>query len=156
MLRSIVHTSLALLALSSLSAHAQSAQLQEIGPWYAASSSAKAITGDLAISGYTLSLNFARFPLAEIRSLTPAELSAAFDADNGQGSGHLYRLDIPPTKRFQHHNTLCGSEATEWMVSYVSERTLQVAFFSGQTMPVLTLDAMTHSTSLCGTYTYTR
>ena len=40
------------------------------------------------------------------------------------------------------------------MATYVSGNTLQVAFFSGSAAPVFTMDALAHSTDLCGTYTY--
>ena len=42
------------------------------------------------------------------------------------------------------------------MVTYVEGRTLQLAFFSAADMPTLTAEAVSNSTTLCGTYTYTR
>ncbi len=130
---------------------------QEKGTWRAESTTAKSITGDVALSGEKLAINFSSFPIAQIRLLKPAELSAAFDADSGAGgSGNLYRLSIPGSKRFQHHNTLCGDEETQWMVTYANGDRLQLAFFSGATMPVLTLDALANNVSLCGTFSYTR
>jgi hypothetical protein len=53
-------------------------------------------------------------------------------------------------------NTLCGGEETQWMATYVTGRTLKVAFFSGDDMPVFTFDAMQNTTTLCGTYAYGR
>lgn len=130
---------------------------QDRGYWRAASSTANSITGDIAISDAKLSIEFARFTIAAIRTLTPAETAAVFDADsNARGSGSLYRLNIPASKVFRHHNTLCGSQDTQWMVTYFSGQELQVAFFSGAKMPVFTVDALANSTDLCGTYSHIR
>jgi hypothetical protein len=133
------------------------ASAQDKGYWRAASSTANAITGDIALSNSRVTLNFTSFPVAEIRTLTTAEVAAAFDADvNVGGNGDLYRLNIAADKRFLRHNTLCGTEDTQWMATYVSGRTLQVAFFSGSTPPQLTVDALANSTDLCGVFTYSR
>lgn len=130
---------------------------QDKGYWRAVSSSANDITGDLSISDAKLTINLSGFTVAQIRRLTPAEASAAFGADiNEGGSGNLYRLTVPATRRFLHHNTLCGSEDTQWMVTYVTGRTMQVAFFSGDNMPVITPEALTNSTDVCGTFGYSR
>lgn len=135
-----------------LSAHAQ-----DKGPWRAASSDAKNITGDIEITGSRLLINFSAFPLAQIRSLTAAEASAAFDADPAVvGGGNLYRLQVPPGKRFSHHNTLCGTDETQWMATWASGSQIQVAFFSGSKMPVLTLDALNGSSAVCGVFGYVR
>ena len=84
-------------------------------------------------------------------------MSAGFDVDSSAGgSGSLYRLNIPAAKKFLHKNSLCGSEDTEWMVTYVSGRSLQLAFFSGQKQPVFTLEAISNSTDMCGTFAYVR
>ncbi|MFP5205644.1 MAG: hypothetical protein ACLGSH_09825 [Acidobacteriota bacterium] len=133
------------------------ASAQDKGYWRAASSAANSITGDIAIAPTRLTINFSSFPLAEIRRLTPAEVSAVFAADiNAGANGDLYRLKIPAEKRFLHHNTLCGTDETEWMATYVSGRELRVAFFSGSTTPQMTIDAMNNSSSLCGVFTYSR
>jgi hypothetical protein len=130
---------------------------QDKGPWRAASSTAKTITGDIEIGNAQLLINFAGFPLAQIRALTPAEASAAFDADPGvPGGGNLYRLQVPADKRFQHHNTLCGSDETQWMATWASGSEINVAFFSGTKMPVLTLDALNGSSAVCGVFRYAR
>jgi hypothetical protein len=130
---------------------------QDTGYWRAASNNALAITGDIHISADKLTINYANFPLAQIRTLKPAEASAVFDADNnGSIRGNLYRLNVPADRRFLHHNTLCGSDDTQWMATYGSGRTLQVAFFSGAEMPLLTVDALAHAEYLCGTFSYVR
>lgn len=130
---------------------------QDKGPWRAAGSTAKSITGDIAIGDTRLVINFASFPLAPVRALSAAEASAAFDADPGTpGGGNLYRLQVAPDRRFQHHNTLCGTDQTQWMATWASGRDLKVAFFSGQKMPLLTLDALNESSTLCGTFDYAR
>jgi hypothetical protein len=130
---------------------------QDSGYWRAASNNALAITGDLHIAAAKVTINFASFPLAQIRTLKAEEVSAVFDADSGASiSGNLYRLNVPAAQRFLRHNTLCGSDDTEWMVTYASGRTLQVAFFSGPEAPVLSVDALAHSGSLCGVFTYAR
>jgi hypothetical protein len=130
---------------------------QDKGYWQAVSSNAVAITGDLSISESKLSINMIAFPVAQIRALKATESSAAFDADPGEGgSGYLYRLNVPAARRFLHHNTLCGSDDTQWMATYVHGRTLRVAFFSGTDMPVITPDALANSTDVCGTFAYSR
>ena len=110
-----------------------SAGAQDKGNWRAASTTAKATTGDVALFDEKLAINFSTFTVAPIRSLDQGEVSAVFDVDSSAGgSGSLYRLNIPAAKKFLHKNSLCGSEDTEWMVTYVSGRSLQVAFFRGR------------------------
>jgi len=133
------------------------ASAQDQGNWRAASSDAKAVTGDIGISEYKLWINFSGFTIAQIRALKPDELLALFNADLSEaGKGNLYRLEIPADKKFSHHNTLCGTQETQWMVTYAHGRELQVSFFSGGAMPVFTVDALNNASSLCGTYSYVR
>lgn len=130
---------------------------QDRGYWKASSSEAHAITGDIAIGEANVTIDFDLFPIAAIRRLKPVEVSAVFDADVNAGiEGTLYRLKVPPGVRFQHKNTLCGGSATEWMATYATGRTLDVAFFSGDDMPVFTFGAMQNTYRLCGTYVYAR
>ena len=130
---------------------------QDHGYWRAASTNANAITGDIDISNLKLTIDFTTYPLADIRTLSTAEVAAAFDADvNAGGNGTLYRLRVPAATKFLHKNTLCGTEDTEWMATYVTGRNLKVAFFSGADVPVLTVDALANSYDLCGTFTYAR
>jgi hypothetical protein len=133
------------------------AQASDRGYWQASSNSAKTITGDISISETKVTINFLNFTIAPARVLKPEEVSALFDADiNTAGNGQLYKLGIPAAQRFQHKNTLCGEEKTQWMVTWVSTRQLHIAFFSGDAAPVLTFDAVSHSQDLCGNYTYAR
>jgi len=133
------------------------ATAQELGPWRAANSPAQSITGDVAFSDTRLSIDFSSFPIARIRDLEPGEVSAVFDVDSSTGGrGSLYRLSIPATKKFMHHNTICGSEETQWVAAFVAGRYLHLAFFSGQKMPVFTPEAISNSTDLCGTFAYGR
>jgi hypothetical protein len=150
--------SIALALTLSLAAPLRGAAQQARGYWRAASNNASAITGDVTISETRLTINFVNFPLALIRPLKPAEVASVFDADvNTAGDGSLYRLTVPPSMRFQHHNTLCGTDETQWMAAYLSDpKTLQVAFFSGDDEPVFTMDAISKSSRLCGTFTYVR
>jgi hypothetical protein len=128
---------------------------QEKGNWRAASNTARSITGDVALSDEKISINFSLFTMVRVRSLDKSEISAAFDADsNADGSGSLYRLNIPAAKKFLHKNSLCGDEDTQWMATYVSGHALQLAFFSGEHPPTFTLDAIGNSTALCGTFSY--
>jgi hypothetical protein len=130
---------------------------QDRGYWRSASTNANAITGDITISELKVTIDFTTYPLAQIRTLSTAEVGAAFDADvNVGGNGTLYRLRVPAATRFLHKNTLCGTEDTEWMATYVSGRNLEVAFFSGTDTPVFTVDALANSYDLCGSFTYTR
>jgi hypothetical protein len=133
------------------------AAAQDKGPWRASSSEAKAITGDISIEDARLIINFSGFTIAQIRALTAAEASAAFDADpSTPGGGNLYRLSIPADKRFQHKNTLCGSDETQWMATWASGSGIRVAFFSGPNIPILTLEALNSSNNVCGNYSYIR
>jgi hypothetical protein len=135
----------------------RSGAAQDRGLWSAASSTAKSITGDISISDTKLTINLLGFPMAQIRKLEPAETAAVFAAEgNGGKGGNLYRLSIAPGQRFLHKNSLCGSEQTEWMVTNVSGKSMQVAFLSGTNMPVFTPEAMQNSTDLCGTFSYAR
>jgi hypothetical protein len=134
-----------------------SSSAQDKGAWRASGSTATAITGDVAISDERLSINFTAYTIAQIRKLEPAETAAAFSADNPPGSGgFLYRLSVPAAKRFLHHNTLCGTEQTQWMATYAQGHDLQVAFFSGTNAPVLTSEALANSTDVCGMFSYAR
>ena len=130
---------------------------QENGVWRAASTSAKSITGDVQFSGEKLYINYSGFIIAQLHSLSPSEAAAVFDADsNAPVIGNVYRTDIPATKKFLHHNQLCGSEDTQYIVTYVNGHELQMAFFSGAAMPTLTAEALTSSQNLCGTFVYER
>jgi hypothetical protein len=128
---------------------------QEKGMWRAASSNAKSITGDIALSDQKITINFLSFTMVRVRALEKSELSAAFDADaNAPGIGSLYRMDIPSSRKFLKKNSLCGAEDTEWMATYAAGRSLQLAFFSGQKPPVFTLDALANSSDTCGIFSY--
>jgi hypothetical protein len=133
------------------------ARAQELGYWRAANSTAQSVTGDIAFSDTKIGINFSNFSIVRARDLEPGEVSSVFDADsNANNKGHLYKLDIPASKRFMHKNTLCGAEETQWMATFVEGRELHLAFFSGEKVPVFTLDAISNSSNLCGTYAYTR
>jgi hypothetical protein len=146
---------LTLLALSlflTLPIHAQ-----DQGAWRASNSTARSITGDVDINGEKLMINLVRFPVSRIRALEPAEVSAAFDADtHTPGAGSLYSVNISGGKQFLNHNTLCGTEKTQWMATYAQGRSLKLAFFSGQKPPVFTLEALANSSDLCGTFVYVK
>jgi hypothetical protein len=146
-----------LLALALLLGISLSSAAQDKGYWRASSQTASSITGDLVIGDAKITMNFLSWPLAPIRALTPVEISAVFDADsNVAQAGNLYRLNIAANQRFMHKNTLCGTEQTQWMATYIEGRSLHVAFFSGSGMPVFTFEAVRNSPDLCGTFLYTR
>jgi len=148
---SFLHRTIACVLLGSLVCSAQ-----EKGYWRAASNTAASITGDITISDTKISINFTSFTMAHIRDLQPAETGSVFAAEDLAAGGTLYRLNVPAGKRFLRHNTLCGSEDTQWMVASAAGKTLHVAFFSGADAPVFTPEAMNNSTALCGTFTYAR
>jgi hypothetical protein len=130
---------------------------QDLGYWRAVSSNARNITGDVELANERITIDFVNFPMARIRALTKPELSAAFDADaNANGSGSLYRLNVPFSRKFLKKNSLCGGEDTEWMATYVARNSLQIAFFSSDKVPVLTLDALANSSDVCGVFSYAR
>jgi hypothetical protein len=144
-------------ALSALLLCTFAAFAQDHGNWRALSKTARSITGDVTLSNDHISIDFTSFTIAQIRPLRPQEAASAFtDEAAPGGAGNLYRLSVPGNKKCVGKNTLCGAEDTQWMVTYVAGKTLQLAFFSGETMPVLTPEAMTTATDVCGTYTYTR
>ena len=128
---------------------------QEQGLWRASNSSAKSITGDIALSDEKLNINFVTFTMVRVRSLEKAELGAAFDADTTvAGAGNLFRLNIPAARKFLHKNSLCGAEDTEWMATYTTGRSLRIAFFSGEKPPVFTLSAISIQPT-CAAYSNT-
>jgi hypothetical protein len=135
---------------------ALSATAQEDGPWRAASTNARAITGDVVFSPSKLSINFTTFTVAQIRSLKTEEALALFNPDSPTGGGNVFRVEIPSDRRFLHKNSLCGSESTQWVVTYAQGRSLQIAFFSGATPPVLTVEALNDAPNLCGIFSYVR
>jgi hypothetical protein len=145
-----------LLALSIVSACAQDRN-PERGIWHASNKTAKSVTGDIAFSDLKITIDFYPYTIANIRTLTPAELAAAFDADATapNGTGTLYRLLIPGNKKFLH-GTLCAASDTQWIATYIHGKNLQLIFFSGNDMPVLSLDALANNSDLCGLYDYTR
>jgi hypothetical protein len=133
------------------------AAAQDKGYWRATSNTARSITGDLTLADEKISINFAVFPMVKNRNLEKAEIAALFDADsNAPGDGALYHLNIPATKKFLNKNTLCGAEDAQWMVTYVSGKSMRLALFSGQKVPVFTFDAISNSTDICGTFAYAR
>ena len=133
------------------------ADAQDRGAWHAESSNATSITSDVTVGKDSVTIDFMTFPLAPIRTLKPVEVSAVFDADVSAGiSGMLYRMKVPAAQRFLHKNSLCGDADTQWMATYVTGHKLNVAFFSGDDMPVFTFDAISKTTDLCGTFGYDR
>ena len=130
---------------------------QDGGMWRAESKSARTITGDIALSSSKISINFLQFTIVPMRALEKSEISAIFNPDTEPtGSGNLYRTDIDGMRKFLHKNTLCGNENVEWMATYVSGKTLEVALFSGQKQPVMTAEALMNSTDMCGIFSYER
>jgi hypothetical protein len=130
---------------------------EDRGYWQPASTNAHAITGQIDIGESKVTIDFWTFPLARIRRLKPTEVSAVFDADVNAGiEGTLYRLRVPAGQRFEHKNTLCAGEDAQWMATYVTGRTLNVAFFSGDEMPVFTFDAVQNTSALCGAFAFAR
>jgi hypothetical protein len=146
-----------LLGLALLLGFSLSSAAQDKGYWRASSQTASSITGDMVIGEAKVTMTFLSWPIAPVRALTPVEISAVFDADsNVAQAGNLYHLNIAAGQRLLHKNTLCGTEQTQWMATYIEGRNLHVAFFSGSTMPVFTFEAIRNSTDLCGTFLYTR
>ena len=145
------------LVLVGLCLAARAGAQEDRGLWRAASTNARAITGDVTVAEAKVTLNFLTFPLAAIRRLKPVEVSAVFDADVNAGiEGTLYRLRVPGAQYISKKNTLCSGEEAQWMATYATGRTLKVAFFSGDDMPVFTFDAMQNATTQCGKFVYGR
>ena len=154
---SAMRTRLALFVLALACAVGLHAQQPEKGSWRAASNTAASITGDIAISGSKISINFVSFLISPARPIKPTEVAAVFDeAIDTAGNGQLYRVSIPASRHFLKNNTLCGSQDTRWIAVYVADRSLKLAFFSGDDAPLMTFEALQGSTDLCGTYTFVR
>jgi hypothetical protein len=133
------------------------AKTPDMGYWVPVNSSARTITGELALFPTRLTLNLINFPVAPIHALTPAEIRAVFPGETPDSGGNLYRVRIPAAQRFLNHNTLCGTDQAEWLVTTLINRQLYVAFFSGTEMPVFTPEALEKSSDLhCGTFSYSR
>ena len=142
-------------AASALLLCAFAATAQEKGTWRAMSRTARSITGDVTLAPERITIDFQPFTIAQIRTLTPAEITT-LNPDGIPGTGNLYRLSIPAGKKFLGRNTMCGADDTQWMATDLSGKTLELAFFSGESMPVFTPEAFANATNLCGTYAYTR
>ncbi|MEO6924827.1 MAG: hypothetical protein ABI142_13450, partial [Bryocella sp.] len=112
---------------------------QEKGDWRPVSTNARSITGEIFFTGPKLVINFAAFTLAEIRPIAADEARALFDPET-EGAGNLYRVEIPAERRFLHKNTLCGSEPTQWAITYVTGKTLHLAFFTEPSIPTITME----------------
>ncbi len=152
-----MHPRTALISVLLLLACPLSCIAQDKGYWRAAGSTANSITGDISIADSKITIDFYVFSMVRARTLTTPEVAAAFDANvNAGGTGVLYRVTVPAAQRLVHKNTLCGTDETRWMATFVSGRTLQVAFFSASDPPTFTLDALRNSPDLCGTFTYAR
>ena len=125
-------------------------------PLASLNSSAKSITGDIALSDEKLNINFLTFTMVKVRSLEKAELGAAFDADtNVAGAGNLFRLNIPGTRKFLHKNSLCGPDTH--VDGDLHDRPLSPhRLLLGEKPPVFTLSAISNSTDLCGVFEYVR
>ena len=119
---------------------------QEKGSWRAESNTARSITGDVALAEEKISINFVSFTMARQRGLSAAEISSLFESEGGSGS--LYRLDIPASRRFLKKNTLCGGSDVQWMAAYVVRKELRLAFFSGGKAPLITAEGLANSTDL--------
>ena len=144
-------------ALACSLAFAPIASAQEKGYWRASSTTARSITGDIAFSGSKITINFASFTIAQLVTIGPTQATAVFGSTIGAGgTGNIYTLNIPGDKQFLRHNTLCGADAAQYIVTYVTKHDLQLAIFSGAAMPTLTPEALASATNLCGTYSYIR
>lgn len=136
---------------------AAQAKAPDVGHWNGANDRTVNMTGELAITPTELTIYESKFPLVLVRKLTPVEVGSVFDADtNARIGGTLYSLHAPPNVYYTGGSPLCGKEFIRWMATYVSGRTLYVAFFSGNDTPVFTFDAIADSTAMCGTYVYKR
>ena len=100
-------------------------------------------------------LGLPRLPQIRLLKTEEAQL-ALFNPDSPTGGGNIFRVEIPADKKFLRHNTLCGSESTQWIVTYAQGRDLHIALFSGATPPVLTVDALNDAPNLCGIFSYVR
>ncbi|MDP9038130.1 MAG: hypothetical protein M3O02_02505 [Acidobacteriota bacterium] len=126
--------------------------------WRAQNQTARSITGDIALTPDKLTINFIAFSVSRIRALEAGEIAAAFNPDPASppGTGSLYRIDIPATRKFLRKNTLCGADDTTWMVTLVAGRSLEIVFLSGAKPPSFRGEGLANSPDLCGTYLYTR
>ncbi len=155
-LRPVLTATLACSLVLSPLAYGQAAAADR-GNWRASSGTARSITGDIGFSGSKIYLNFTPFTVAQLVTISFAQATAAFGTSAGsEGSGNIYALNIPASKKFIGKNTLCGTDAVTYAVTWVSGKDLQLAFFSGPSMPMLTGETLANTTNLCGTYSYVR
>jgi hypothetical protein len=137
--------------------------------WTATSHTASAITGDVVTSRNSISLLNRSYQLVLVRDLRGDELqnSAKLLSVDAVASssieGRLFRTSIPATARLIDGNTICGSDSAEWVLALTTHAEgtgsdaggwLYLAFFSGNTEPLLQTLALENSKALCGTYNY--
>jgi hypothetical protein len=126
------------------------------GGWYAASTNAISITGDIAISK------------GKFRSTSSVSAGADSHVEAGGGERGVRRRCERGDQRDALPAEDPGGAALSAKEHFVRGRgyavdgdlryghTLEVAFFSGDDMPVFTFDAISKSTALCGTFAYSR
>jgi hypothetical protein len=127
------------------------------------STTAMGITGDVVETANELIIQNRHLTLTPVRGLDNQELHDAAQllnaTLNSSTRGELYKTYLPANARLQNANTLCGQQATSWVVMvHTVDRdggvNLDLAFFSGDKQPNLTPAAISTSKELCGTFWY--
>jgi hypothetical protein len=140
------------------------AQYTQPTSWFAVSTTAMGITGDIKFSMNALRINRHTYnlklvhPLDE-RDLQNASLLMSYNQVPLNQDAYLFKTTIPKNSPMLGSNTPCGTKNIEWVLAIITKGKqdyLDLAFFSGAALPDLSPPAINRSTELCGTYGYLR
>jgi hypothetical protein len=139
------------------------AQLEKPLKWTAMSTTAMGVTGDIIETAHEFVIGNQHLKLTPVRRLENEELADAAELLNAtlnpDTRGALYKTFLAPNTRLQGGNSICGRNATSWIVALRTTDNrgginLDLAFFSGKLTPDLSPSAINASRELCGTYWY--
>ena len=130
--------------------------------YFAVSTTAMGITGDVGFSDTKLKIRHRIYPLTLVHSLSNSELLDAaklfsFVGTPTERDGFLFRTSIPRNAPMEGRNTACGSKDVTWLLVEIigkNRDSLNIAFFSGSKVPDISPASIDTSTDLCGTYSY--
>jgi hypothetical protein len=158
-----VMVSLSCCGVALLASHPTIAQSDPPIKWTAMSTTAMGITGDIIETKDQLVIQHQHLKLTPVRKLEGRDLGYSakllYATLNNETRGELYKTYLPANAHLQGTNTLCGRNATSWIVVlHTVDRNgginLDLAFFSGSEQPDLTPAAISNSRELCSTFWY--
>jgi hypothetical protein len=148
-----------------LTSHATMAQTEQPIRWTAMSATAMGITGNIAETRDQFIIENQHLTLTPVRRLEGRDLGYAAKllqaTLSDQTRGEVYKTYLSANVHLQGTNTLCGRNATSWVVVLRTVdrnggSNLDLAFFSGREQPDLTPTAISNSKELCSTFWYRR